>query len=124
MGEGGSRCPRRAIIGAAYAVSNELGSGFLEKVYENALKKELHEVGLNVKQQVPLDVKYRGEVVGEYVADLIVEDRIILELKSVRSLEDVHLAQCLNYLKATGYPLCLLVNFYSPKVFIKRIINT
>jgi len=111
------------VIGCAYAVSNELGCGFLEKVYENALAHELRRAGLGVKQQWPVAVLYHGELVGEYTADLLVEDCILLELKAVRELGDVHLAQCLNYLKATGLRLCLLLNFGKPRVEVKRVVR-
>ena len=111
------------IIGCAYTVSNELGSGFLEKVYENALAHEIRKAGLQVDQQHPLQVIYDGVIVGEYIADLLVEGCIILEIKAVRELDDIHLAQCLNYLKATGLEICLLLNFFKPKVQIKRVIQ-
>ncbi len=111
------------IIGCAYKVSNSLGSGFLEKVYENALAHELHKAGLLVSQQHRLSVQYDGIVVGEYVADLLVENRILVELKAVKTLDDVHLAQCLNYLKATGLRVCLLLNFGQPRVQVKRVVR-
>ena len=111
------------IIGCAYAVANSLGCGFLEKVYENALAHELRKAGLKTEQQHPVAVRYDGAVVGEYLADLLVEDCVVVELKAVKALDDVHLAQCLNYLKATSLPLCLLLNFGAPKVQIKRVVN-
>ena len=110
------------IIGCAYAVSNGLGSGFLEKVYENALAHELRKAGLRVKQQHPVPVRYDGVTVGDYVADLVVEDCMLVELKAVKSFDDTHQAQCINYLKATGLRLCLLFNFGSPRIGIKRIV--
>lgn len=109
------------IIGCAFAVSNGLGSGFLEKVYENALVHELRKAGLSVAQQHAMIVRYDGVVVGEYVADLLVESLVLVELKHARSIDDVHMAQCLNYLKATGLQLCLLLNFGKPRVEIRRI---
>jgi GxxExxY protein len=109
------------IIGGAFAVSNVLGVGFLEKVYENALAHELRKLGLAVAQQQAIVVRYDGIVVGEYVADLMVERSVIVELKHARILDDVHLAQCLNYLKATGLHLCLLINFGKPRVEVRRI---
>lgn len=112
------------IIGCAFKVSNQLGPGFLEKVYENALALELRKSGLNFEQQVPLKVKYEGSVVGDYNADLLIEKSILVELKAVTALDKSHYAQCLNYLKATGLKLCLLLNFGTQKVQIKRIINT
>lgn len=104
-------------------VSNTLGAGFLEKVYENALVHELRRSGLRVEQQHPLAVTYDGVIVGEYAADVIVEGSVILELKAVRVVDQVHVAQCLNYLKATGMRLCLLLNFGSPRLQVKRIIR-
>ena len=109
------------IIGCAFAVSNGLGSGFLEKVYENALAHELRKAGLSVMQQHAMVAKYDGVVVGEFVADLLVESLVLVELKQTRSVDDVHLAQCLNYLKVTGLRLCLLLNFGKPRVDIRRI---
>jgi len=111
-----------AIIGCAYTVSNTLGCGFLEKVYENALAHELRKAGLNVAQQHSLQVRYDGILVGEYAADLVVEGSVLAELKAAKALDDVHFAQCINYLKATGLKVCLLLNFGKPKVEIRRII--
>ena len=111
-----------AIIGCAYSVANTLGAGFLEKVYENALAHELRKHGLLVSQQAPLTVQYDEVVVGQYVADLVVADQILVELKAAKSLDEIHMAQCLNYLKATGLPICLLINFGRPKIQIKRFV--
>ena len=111
------------IIGAAYKVSNALGAGFLEKVYENAMVLALKKDGLAVEQQKPINVYYDDIVVGEYFADLLVENKIILELKACKNIEDIHLAQCLNYLKATGMKLGLILNFGNPRVGIKRVVN-
>ncbi len=111
------------IIGCAYKVANTLGSGFLEKVYENALAHELRKNGLEAKQQVPVTVYYDGSIAGEFVADLLVESELIVELKAVKSLDSVHMAQCMNYLKATGKQVCLLINFGCPRIEVKRIIN-
>lgn len=110
-----------SVLGCAFRVSNALGAGFLEKVYENALTHELRRSGLAVVQQAPIQVIYDGAVVGSYAADLLVESRLIVELKACKALEDVHMAQCLNYLKATGIRTCLLLNFGTPKLQIKRI---
>ena len=110
------------INGAIYEVNKVLGHGFLEKVYEKALLAELREQGLTVENQVPIQVDYKGQVVGEYVADLVVEDQVIIELKSVKELNKSHEAQLLNYLKATGHKIGLLVNFTHPKAEIKRFI--
>jgi GxxExxY protein len=111
------------VIGAAQRVSNSLGCGFLEKVYENALAVELRRQGLSVLQQRPITIRYEHEIVGEYFADLVVEGRIIVELKTARTLEAVHEAQCINYLKASGVPLCLLMNFARPRLDVRRIID-
>lgn len=110
------------IIGASYRVANTLGIGFLEKVYENALLVELNRANLSVKQQYPIKVTYDGVIVGEYFADLFVEDRIILELKYCKAIDDSHLAQCLNYLRATETTLGLLINFGTPRVQVKRVV--
>lgn len=111
------------IIGAAYKVANTLGVGFLEKVYENALAHELRKQGLRVDQQRPVDVYYDGLVVGVYVADLIVEGIIPLELKTAKAFDDSHFAQCVNHLRATGYHIGLVINFGTPRIGIKRVAN-
>ncbi|MDY6989250.1 MAG: GxxExxY protein [Thermodesulfobacteriota bacterium] len=110
------------INGAIFEVNRELGAGFLEKVYENALLIELMDRGLKAESQVPIKVQYKGKEVGEYWADMVVEDQVILEIKAVESLQKVHEAQLLNYLKATGYRIGLLVNFTHPKAEIRRFI--
>ena len=111
------------IIGAAYKVSNSLGAGFLEKVYENALAHQLRKDGMKIEQQRPIKVYYDDVVVGEYFADLIVAGTVIVELKTAKRIEDIHLAQTLNYLKATGLKLGLILNFGKPRVEIKRVVN-
>ena len=111
------------IIGCAFTVANGLGSGFLEKVYENALAHELRKAGLTVAQQQGVSVIYDDVIVGEYAADLLVEAAVIVELKAVRALDDVHQAQCMNYLRATGMHLCLLLNFGKPRLEIRRIVH-
>ncbi len=116
------RCAH-AAIGAAFEVSNVLGVGFLEKVYENALAVELRERGFYVEQQVALDVQYKNVTVGHYVPDLLIEKCLIVELKCADHLCNEHLAQCLNYLKATSLPLALLFNFKPTKVEFKRIVH-
>jgi len=108
------------IIGCAYRVGSKLGCGFAEKCYENALVYELRKAGLQVQVQVPLTVWYDGIVVGEYVADIIVDGVILIELKAIQALDTVHAAQCNNYLAATRLPLCLLINF-GKRVDVKRI---
>ena len=107
------------IIGAFYTVYNTLGYGFLEKVYENALAIELRKMDLQVASQQPINVYYDGQIVGEYYADLVVEDTVIVELKAVRSLVNENEAQLLNYLNATSYEVGLLLNF-GPKPQVKR----
>jgi GxxExxY protein len=111
------------IIGCVHQVSNSLGAGFLERVYENALAVELRLSGLKVVQQQRIEVTYKDVSVGDYVADLLVEDCVIVEVKAVKLLDDVHSAQCLNYLKATTLSVCLLVNFGVPKAVVKRIVR-
>ena len=107
------------IIGCVYEVYNNLGSGFLEKVYENALCLELAKQGLRVESQKEIIVSYKGSQVGQYFADLIVEGLVIIELKAVEKIADIHEIQLKNYLKATGIEIGLLINFGS-KVEIKR----
>jgi GxxExxY protein len=111
------------IIGCAYKVSGGLGCGFLEKVYENPLAYEMGKAGLKVERQVKLKVKYENIIVGDFTADMLVEDKVLVELKAVKAYDDIHFAQCMNYLKATGFKICLLINFGKPKVEVKRIIN-
>lgn len=110
------------INGAIFEVNKILGAGFLEKVYEKALMVELNKRGLKVANQVPINVEYKNNQVGEYFADIVVEDKIIIELKAVERLEKIHQAQILNYLKATNYKIGLLVNFRYPKAEMKRFI--
>ena len=109
------------IIGCAFQVLNTLGAGFLEKVYENALAHELRKSGLTVAQQQAITVTCDGVVVAEYSVDLLVEGTIIIELKAIKALDNTHTAQCLNYLKATGLRLCLLLNFGKPRLEIQRV---
>jgi GxxExxY protein len=111
------------VIGCAFTVLNTLGAGFLEKVYENALAFELREAGLNVTQQYGIPVFYRNVAVGEYFADLLIEGMLLVELKTVSALDDIHRMQCTNYLKGTGLHLCLLLNFGQPRLEIKRVVN-
>ena len=112
-----------AIIGCAFTVLNTLGAGFLEKIYENALALELREAGLAVAQQHGARVRYRDAVVGEYFVDLLIEDAVLVELKAVKALDEAHRLQCVNYLKATGLRLCLLLNFGNPRLEIKRVVD-
>lgn len=113
----------KKVIQCAYAVGNGLGVGFLEKVYENALVHELRKSGLKAVQQQDIPVYYDGVKVGDYAADLLVEDRVLVELKAVKAFDEIHLAQCLNYLKATGLNVCLLINFGKPRIEVKRVVN-
>lgn len=107
------------IIGTAYEVMNDIGSGFLESVYENALFFSLREKGLEVKRQHPVKVMYKGQCVGDFYADLFIEDKIIVELKAVKTLLPEHSAQVINYLKATGITVGLLINFGNAKLELK-----
>jgi len=108
------------ILGACFEVGKELGHGFLETVYERALAVVLRQRGLEVATQVPLAVLFRGQVVGEYVADMVVEGQVLVELKAVKALLPEHQAQVINYLKTTGLTIGLLVNFGTPRVEYKR----
>lgn len=110
------------IIGCAYRVAEKLKYGYLEKVYENAMRVELERSGLAVEQQKRLDVWYEGVLVGQYCADLIVEGTVMIEIKTCKAFDEAHAAQCLNYLQTTGLPCCLLINF-GPSVQIKRFRN-
>jgi GxxExxY protein len=110
------------IIGAAMEVSNVLGTGFLEKVYENALVEELKRRGIHGLRQHRIAVHYKDVPVGDYVADLLVENKVIIELKCVEALAEEHTAQCLNYLRATGVRVAMLLNFQKPRLDFKRIV--
>ncbi|MBZ0073217.1 MAG: GxxExxY protein [Gammaproteobacteria bacterium] len=110
------------IRGCVYEVFRDLGCGFLEKIYERALLRELRICGLDVQAQVPIEVQYKGAVVGEYFADMLVEDTVIIELKAQREASKEAEAQLLNYLKATGIRIGMLVNFHYPKATIKRFV--
>jgi GxxExxY protein len=110
------------IRGCVFEVYKQLGCGFLEKVYERALLRELFLHGLHAKTQVPFEVHYKGVVVGEYFADMVVEDSVILELKAQQQLPRECESQLLNYLKASGLRLGFLINFVFPRARIKRVI--
>ncbi len=112
-----------SIIGCAFTVLNMLGVGFLEKVDENTSAHELRKAGLAVAQQRGVTFTYDGTPDGEYFADLLVEQSLLVELKTVRALEEAHRAQYVNYLKATGLPLCLLLNFGKSRLEIMRVAN-
>ena len=111
------------IIGCAYNVYNKMGFGFLESVYEKCMLIELRRAGLNVESQKPITVYYENEIVGEFVADIIVNDTVILELKSVRQIINAHEVQLVNYLVATGKSVGLILNLGESKVEIKRKIK-
>jgi len=111
------------VVGAAYEVSNILGAGFLEKIYERALLEELNIRGVRVRAQAPYPVAYQGKHIGTYSADLVVEDRLLVEVKCVDQFANEHLAQCINYLKASGLHLALLTNFRRPKVEWRRVVH-
>ena len=111
------------ILEACFEVSNELGSGYLESVYEKALLIALRQKGLKAINQVPLKVKFRGEIVEEFFIDILVEDKILIELKSATALTKENYAQTINYLKATGLEIGLLVNFGTPKIEYRRFVN-
>ena len=112
------------IIGCAYQVYNKMGFGFLESVYEKCLMIELKKAGLVAEAQVPIVVEYEGENVGEFVADVLVEQTVILELKSVRRIVRAHEIQLVNYLTATGKEIGLILNFAEEKVEVKRKVRS
>ena len=112
-----------SVICSFYNVYNRLGYGFLEKVYENALLIELNKIGLSTLAQAPISVHYDGQIVGEYFADILVQDQVIVEIKAANALTSAHEAQLLNYLKATGFEVGLLLNF-GPEPQVKRKVNT
>ncbi|MBI4732710.1 MAG: GxxExxY protein [Chloroflexi bacterium] len=109
------------IIACAFEVSNTLGIGFVEKVYENAHAHRMRKDGLEVVQQYPIKVVYDSVIVGEFLADMLVEDRILVELKAVSELTSEHLAQALNYLRASGLEACLLINFGKTRIQVRRL---
>jgi GxxExxY protein len=111
------------VIGCAFTVLNTLGVGFPQKVYENVLAHELRKTGLTVMQQRGVTVTYDGVVVGEYCVDLLVEHVRLVELKTVKALDEAHRAQCVNHLKATDLQLCLLLNFGKPRLEIQRVVS-
>ena len=110
------------IVGAAMQVHKELGYGFLEKVYENALMILFAESGISAHQQVPIKVQFHGRVIGDYCADILVENTVIVELKAADRLVDAHRAQTLNYLKATNFRLAILLNFGKSKLEHERLV--
>jgi GxxExxY protein len=113
-----------AVIGAAMEVHTILGSGFLEAVYQAALEKELQARGISFERKVKLPVTYKGELIGEYEADLVVDGKIVLELKSVSRLTSAHDAQALHYLTATGLQLAIIINFGETSLQSRRVVKT
>jgi GxxExxY protein len=111
------------ILQACFEVSNELGIGFLESVYENALLIALRQKGLIAEAQIDLKVRFRGAVIGDFSVDVLVENKILLELKAVSALAKEHQAQLINYLKATGMEVGMLINFGNPKLEYRRFEN-
>jgi GxxExxY protein len=111
------------VVGACFEVANSLGGGFLEKVYERALIRELVLRGHRVKAQASYRVIYKGAPVGEYFADLIVAEKLVVEIKCADQLAKEHMAQCINYLRASGLHIALLVNFQRSKLEWKRVVN-
>ncbi len=110
------------IIGLAMEVHSKLGWGFLEKVYENAMMLLFRRDGIEAKQQAPIKVYFEGQVVGEYFADILIEDKIILEIKALDKIIDAHIAQTLNYLKATGLQLAITLNFGKKRLEYERVV--
>ncbi len=110
------------ILGAAFKVQNKLGAGFLEKVYENSLSIELRKCGFTVECQKAFPVTYEGVIVGDYLADLVVAKKVVVECKAVSNLDAVHEAQLMNYLKASGIRVGLLINFARPKLQFRRLV--
>jgi GxxExxY protein len=114
----------KSVIGCAFEVINELGAGFLESVYEKALLLTLRRKGLSAVSQYPVKVMFRGECVGDFYADIFVEEKVIVELKAVKTIAPEHEAQVINYLKATGIEVGLLINFGNPKLEYNRFTRT
>ncbi|WP_372645541.1 GxxExxY protein [Ancylomarina sp.] len=111
------------VLKAFFNVYNELGYGFIEKVYENAMVIELRDLGLNVEQQVPVKVLYGKEIVGDYIADIVVNELVILELKAIEKLNSIHEVQLVNYLKATDIEVGLLLNFGKEPHYKRKVLS-
>ena len=114
----------KRVIGCAFTVSNQLGCGFLENVYENALAMELRDQRIEFEQQKALKVYYRGVVIGQYVADIVVAQCLVIEIKALSAITSAHEAQLMNYLQATGITVGLLLNFGTPRLGVKRIVKS
>lgn len=114
----------QTVIGCAFEVMNELGAGFLESVYEKALLLALRQKGVSAVAQHPINVYFRGVCVGEFFADMLVDEKVIVELKAVKAIAPEHQAQLINYLNATGIEVGLLINFGNPKLEYKRFTRT
>jgi GxxExxY protein len=112
------------IMQAAFEVHNQLGPGYLESLYEEAMAIELQCLGLKVERQKPIIVKYKGQAIGKHILDTVVEDKVILEYKAANELIPIHEQQALSYLKATGLPLAIVINFGTSRVQYKRVTNT
>jgi GxxExxY protein len=112
----------KRVIGCAFEVSNRLGAGFLESVYENALCMELAAHGIEFQRQVALDVLYKGAIVGSFVADVVATRSLLIEIKAVRTFAPEHEAQVINYLRATELHVALLLNFGSPRLQVRRLV--
>lgn len=113
----------RKIVGCAFEVGKHLKYGYLEKVYENAMVYELKKIGLRVHQQYPIKVNYKEIVAGDYIVDLLTEEKVPVELKTAKNIDDAHIVQCLNYLTAADLRLGLLLNFGEKKIEFKRLVN-
>ncbi len=111
------------VLGCAYRVSNGLGPGFVERVYENALAHELCKAGVPFERQKGIEVWYDGVMVGQFVCDFVVNGRLLVELKAVKALDELHMAQGLNYLRSTSMEACLLLNFGTPKLEVRRLVR-
>ena len=113
----------KQVIGCAMEVHRCLGCGFLEAVYENSLIVEFQRAGINLKRQVPFHIHYKGRSVGYYVADFVIENNLLLELKATKQLTQSHEIQTLNYLNISGITVGLLLNFGSPSLQVKRLVK-
>ncbi len=111
------------IIGASYDVHNFLGSGFLEKVYQNSLAVELRSLAFKVDVEKPIKVAYKGEIVGNYFTDIMVDEKVIVEVKAIKDLSTIHEVQLVNYLKATGIEVGLLINFGNSVQIKRRVLD-